>query len=375
AIGGGSASAGGCEHPAAEGAVGAGGVPGAEPMPLTTPRFWYASRCSWQAWLLRPCGWLYGLAVRLHRRSVRPRRCGVPVLSIGNLTLGGTGKTPLGIALALGLAERGWRVAVLLRGYGGGRQESCLLTPASRFEEVGDEALEYGLALGDGAVWVGSNRCRSAERAVAAGADLILLDDGLQHWPLARDLDVSVLDGRHGLGNRLVFPAGPLREPISQLARADVLVLTGSSPGASPAADQGMACPAAWPAVKPWFSVRFCLEPPSQILGKRLLGFCGIGLPEKFFAALRACGLQVVATQSFPDHHIYADSDLQRLLDLAHANGAHLVTTVKDGQRLPSRFRDAVSLVPLRVEPTSLEPLLTLLDRRLSVLVGLSPSG
>lgn len=339
-------------------------------MPLTTPRFWYQSRRGWQAWLLLPLGWLYGTAVGLHRRSTRPWRCGVPVLSIGNLTLGGTGKTPLGIALAQGLAARGWRVAVLLRGYGAQRRQACLVTAASRFEEVGDEALEYGQSLGEDVVWVGSNRRQSAKLAVAAGADLILLDDGLQHWPLARDLDVSVLDARHSLGNRWVFPAGPLREPLRQLARADVLVLTGSAaPVASPAASQ-LGPPGGWPAGKPWFAVRFCLEPPDHLLGSRLLAFCGIGLPEKFFAALRACGLQVVATESFPDHHVYAESDLQRLLDLAHANGARLVTTVKDGQRLPPRFRDGVSLVPLRVEPASLEPLLLWLDRRLAPLAG-----
>lgn len=358
-------------------------------MPLTTPRFWYASRRSWQAWLLAPFGWLYGRAVGLHRRRTRPWRCGVPVLSIGNLTLGGTGKTPLGIALARGLAQRGWRVAVLLRGYGARRRESRLLTPASRFEDVGDEALEYGLGLGAGsglpaglgpwpvAVWVGSNRCRSAGRAIAAGADLILLDDGLQHWPLARDLDVSVLDGRHGLGNRQVFPAGPLREPIKQLARADVLVLTGSGPAApAPASSEtDPCCPPEWPTDQPSFAVRFRLEPPPELVGQPLLAFCGIGLPQKFFAALRGCGLELVATESFPDHHVYADSDLNRLLDLAHANGAHLVTTVKDGQRLPPGFREAVTLVPLRVEPTSLEPLLDLLDRRLAVLAGPHPRG
>jgi tetraacyldisaccharide 4'-kinase len=334
-------------------------------MPLTTPRFWYLRRPSWQAWLLCPLAWLYGVAVRLHRGSTRPRRCGVPVLSIGNLTLGGTGKTPLGIALARGLARRGWRVAVLLRGYGARRLQPCPVTAASRVEEVGDEALEYAQSLGEGVVWVGSNRGQSAAQAQAAGADLILLDDGLQHWALARDLDVSVLDGRHGLGNRLVFPAGPLREPVGQLARADVLVLTGSDP-ATPAPAQ----PQGWPGHKPWFSVRFCLEPPPELQGQALLAFCGIGLPQKFFAALRACGLQLAATESFPDHHVYAESDLLRLLDLAQANGARLVTTVKDGQRLPSRFREAVSLVPLRVEPASLEPLLALLDRRLMTLTG-----
>lgn len=339
-------------------------------MPLRTPRFWYQPRPRWQAWLLSPLAWLYGAAVSLHRRSTPPRRCGVPVLSIGNLTLGGTGKTPLAIALARGLGQRGWRVAVLLRGYGAGRRQAGAVSAASRFEEVGDEALEYAQSLGEGVVWVGSNRSHSAARAVAAGADLILLDDGLQHWALARDLDVSVLDARHGLGNRQVFPAGPLREPAGHLARADVLVLTGSAPVAT-----ALSRPLEWPQHKPCFPVQFCLEPPPQLQGRALVAFCGIGLPEKFFAALRACGLELAATECFPDHHVYAASDLQRLLDLAQANGARLVTTVKDGQRLPARFQGAVTLVPLRVEPATLEPLLALLDQRLSAVAGRSARG
>jgi len=334
-------------------------------MPLTTPRFWYQRRRSWQAWLLWPLAWLYGRAVTLHRRSTRRWLCPVPVLSIGNLTLGGTGKTPLGIALAKGLGGRGWRVAVLLRGYGTRTSHSCPVTAASSCSEVGDEAMEYAQSLGEGVAWVGSNRCQSAALAVAAGATLILLDDGLQHWRLARDLDLSLLDRHHELGNRLVFPAGPLREPLDQLARADGLVFTGAEP-----VGQMPPIPAGWPSHKPRFAVRFCLEPPPQLQQQRLVAFCGIGLPEKFFSALRSCGLQLVATESFPDHHVYADSDLQFLLDLANANGACLVTTVKDGQRLPHRFREAVSLVPIRVEPATLTPLLNWLDQRLGALAG-----
>ena len=345
-------------------------------MPLTTPKFWYQRRRHWLAWLLWPLAWLYGAAVGVHRRCTRRRHCAVPVLSIGNLTLGGTGKTPLGIALAQGLGRRGWRVAVLLRGYGARRRQACPVTATSRVEEVGDEALEYGQSLGAGVVWVGSNRCQSAALAQAAGASLILLDDGLQHWPLARDLDITVLDHRHGLGNRLVFPAGPLREPLGQLARADALVLTGFGAPAPPGGPLSpWAPPPAWPQGKPWFGVRFCLQPPAALRGQPLLAFCGIGLPEKFFGALRACGLELVATESFPDHHVYAEADLQRLLDLAHANGAHLVTTVKDGQRLPARFREVVSLVPLTVEPASLEPLLQWLDQRLAPLAGAASGG
>ncbi len=332
---------------------------------LNTPGFWYQQRPNWMARVLLPLGWLYGVAVAIHRRSSRPLRCGLPVVSIGNLTLGGTGKTPLGIALAQGLDRRGWRVAVLLRGHGSRPSESRPVGASSRVEDVGDEALEYRRALGNGKIWVGSNRRRSVALAKAAGADLILLDDGMQHWPIARDLDVSLLDAHHQLGNRLVFPAGPLREPRAQLARADLLVLTEADsldPAASP--------PPEWPAVKPWFAVRFCLEPPPQLMGIGLVAFCGIGLPQKFFAALRYSGLELLVAESFPDHHVYADRELHRLLDLAAAKDALLVTTVKDGQRLPDWCKDRVILVPMRVDHTSMEPLLGYLEQHLVANVG-----
>lgn len=298
-------------------------------MPLATPGFWYGSRASWQARLLRPCGWLYGLAVAGHRATSRPLRLPVPVLSIGNITLGGTGKTPLVIALALEFCRRGLRPAVLSRGYGSGRRDPLLVHGELPVSIAGDEALELALALaGSGAaVWAGSNRAASARRALAAGAELLLLDDGLQHWRLARDCDVTVLDARQRLGNGLTFPAGPLREPARALGRAQLLVLTGAGdpgPGGLP-----------WPKGKPWLAVPSALAVPPALRGRPLLAFCGIGLPQKFFAALREQGCWLVGCEEFPDHHPYARGDLERLLALAQAKQeATLVTTVKDWQRL-----------------------------------------
>ena len=201
-------------------------------MPRNAPSFWYQPRLSGLARVLLPLSWLYGAGVWLHRSTTRPLPLPVPVISIGNITLGGTGKTPVVIGLARALQQRGYAVAVLLRGYGTKRREPMLVTPAASYAEVGDEALEYAHQLEQVQIWVGSNRRLGARRAIDQGATLLLLDDGLQHWPLARDLDVTLLDAQHGLGNGQVFPAGPLREPASQLGRADLLVLTGSGTGA-----------------------------------------------------------------------------------------------------------------------------------------------
>jgi len=248
------------------------------------------------------------------------------------------------------LQQRGYAVAVLLRGYGTKRREPMLVTPGESYAEVGDEALEYAHQLEQVQIWVGSNRRLGARLAIDQGATLLLLDDGLQHWPLARDLDVSVLDAQHGLGNGQVFPAGPLREPASQLGRADLLVLTGTGVGS------GGPAQLPWPSQKPRCCLHFQLDVPHGLQGRPLVAFCGIGLPQKFFQALGALGLRVIAQESFPDHHPYAEAELEHLLAVAQAQGAVLVTTSKDANRLPLQYRSKVVPIPLSIDPVTLNP-------------------
>ena len=319
-------------------------------MPRKAPSFWYQPRLSGLARVLLPLSWLYGVGVWLHRSTTRPLRLPVPVISIGNITLGGTGKTPVVIGLARALQQRGYAVAVLLRGYGTKRREPMLVTPGESYAEVGDEALEYAHQLEQVQIWVGSNRRLGARLAIDQGATLLLLDDGLQHWPLARDLDVSVLDAQHGLGNGQVFPAGPLREPASQLGRADLLVLTGSDVGS------GGPAQLPWPSQKPRCCLHFQLDVPHGLQGRPLVAFCGIGLPQKFYQALGALGLRVIAQESFPDHHPYAEAELEHLLAVAQAQGAVLVTTSKDANRLPLQYRSKVVPIPLSIDPVTLNP-------------------
>ena len=315
---------------------------------LPTPRFWYFPKITTLARLLQPLGWLYGLVVGLDRHRSRPMRLRVPVVSIGNITLGGTGKTPLVIALAPQLQRRGHRVAVLLRGYGAQRRGPCRVDPSHTAADVGDEAMELQRSLPGVPVWVGSDRVAAGRAAIATGADVLLLDDGLQHWRLARDCDITVLEGAHGLGNGLVFPAGPLREPVRELARADLLVLTGAMGGPHGA---GLGVPPAWPPAKPCFTLAGWIDAPEALVGQSLLAFCGIGLPAKFFAALRQAGFQLTATACFPDHHPYAHADLERLQHRADCDSATLVTTVKDWQRLPLAWQARVVAMPLVLNP------------------------
>lgn len=309
---------------------------------MATPDFWYLRRPTAVARLLQPLGWLYGLVVRWHRGISRSVCLPVPVVSVGNITLGGTGKTPLVIALARELQCQGWRVAVLLRGYGSKRQVPCRVGVGHSAAAVGDEALELHQQLPAAQVWVGRDRLASAQAAIAAGATLLLLDDGLQHWRLARDCDISVLDRVHGIGNGLVFPAGPLREPVGELGRADLLVLTGGGTGHEP--------PLRWPAAKPLIRLASWIKPPPGLVGQPLVAFCGIGLPAKFFAALDQAGLLVVERLGFPDHHPYAQSEIDHLQHRADALHATLVTTLKDWQRLPGGWQQRVVALPLQLD-------------------------
>jgi tetraacyldisaccharide 4'-kinase len=328
---------------------------------LRAPTSWYRPQPTLGCRALQVLGVFYGLAVAWARGRAARLRLPVPVISVGNITLGGSGKTPLVIALAQELQRRGQRVAVLLRGYGGRCDGVLLVEAGHEAAVVGDEALEYRQQLPEAQVWVGRDRLRSGGAAIAAGATVLLLDDGLQHWRLARDLDITVLDRAHGLGNRLVFPAGPLREPVGQLGRADLLVLTGSGPAA------GTTAPLPWPAAKPQVAVASWIAPPPGLAAVPLVAFCGIGLPAKFFAALEGAGLRVLEQRSFPDHHPYAPSELEGLQQRARTLHATLVTTVKDWQRLPSAWQAQVVPLPLVLDPQAVQVLTDLVLDRLAI--------
>ncbi len=334
---------------------------------LDTPRFWYVRHQALFARLLQPLASLYALGVRCHRCFTKPVRLPVAVVSVGNITLGGTGKTPLVIALARQLQRRGFCVAVLLRGYGSSHHGSSRVGQGSSIAQVGDEALELHQQLPEAQVWVGRDRVASAREAIAAGATLLLVDDGLQHWRLARDCDITVLDQAHGLGNGLVFPAGPLREPAAELGRADLLVLTASGAGGQ--------APLNWSAAKPLIRLSGWVKVPPGLKDQRLIAFCGIGLPAKFFAALDQAGLLVVQRLGFPDHHPYAQADLERLQHRANALHATLVTTVKDWQRLPHGWQQRVVALPLELDSAAVAAITAATLRQLGRATEASADG
>jgi tetraacyldisaccharide 4'-kinase len=304
---------------------------------MRAPEFWHEPP-GLAAGLLAPVGAAWDIAARLRRAVARPYRAPVPVLCVGNLVAGGSGKTPIVLALAELFTERRIAVHVVSRGYGGELAGPARVDPDLQdAAAVGDEAL---LIAARTPCWVARDRASGIAAAAEAGAAVILLDDGFQNPGVAKDLSLVVVDSEYGFGNGRVIPAGPLREPVAAgLARADAIVLFGNGP-----APQGLgtvSCPI-WRAVlEPVNSERFA--------GARLAAFAGIGRPEKFFAMLRRLGATLVAAKSFPDHHPYRAAEIARLRETAAREDALLVTTAKDWVRLSPALREGIEVLDIEV--------------------------
>lgn len=279
-----------------------------------TPDFWYKPR-GWQSALLTPAAALYEFGRRHHARAVAQAPA-LPVICIGNIVAGGSGKTPAARALiTLALDEHiAIRPYFLTRGYGG--DESRLLENHAP-------------------VIIDSDRLNGARRAAAAGADLVIMDDGFQNPHIRATLNIVVIDGAVAFGNECLIPAGPLREPLADgFARADAFIIVG--------ADRHHIA-RRLPNGKPVFTA--VLRPRagfSVISTHPYVAFAGLGRPQKFRDTLDECGVRVVAFVGFPDHHPYTRHDIKQLLELGRTYNADLITTEKDAARLPPDFTPVV---------------------------------
>jgi tetraacyldisaccharide 4'-kinase len=305
--------------------------------------------------LLAPLGAAWSGAARLRRAVARPYRAPVPVVCVGNLVAGGSGKTPVVLSLAGLLAERGVAVHVVTRGYGGRLAGPVRVDPARHDAvEAGDEPL---LIAACAPCWVARDRAAGCRAAAEAGAAAILLDNGFQNPHVAKDLSLVVVDAEYGFGNGRVIPAGPLREPLADgLARTDAVVLIGD--GAAPEAVRAAARPVLRAVLAPVDAARFS--------GVRVVAFAGIGRPAKFFASLHQAGAELVAVRPFADHHRYRDAELARLRAETERSGALLVTTAKDRVRLPEGARDAIDVLEVEIRWADPPAVTRLLSRVLS---------
>lgn len=319
--------------------------------------------------LLPPLSALYKLAVRSRLAAYRnglltTSKLGVPVISVGNITVGGTGKTPLVEFICHTLVREGRRVCVLTRGYGRNDPKNRVVVSDGRFihatvDEAGDEALLLAQnLLGKAAVVSDSNRTAAGVWAMnELAADVFVLDDGFQHLQLARDLNVVTIDASDPWGGNRLLPYGRLREPLAGLDRADCAVITRVEP------DQYVSVIAEIRKMmkgKPVFTSHMCVKGVRTLTGQAtsltslpqpVAAFCGVGNPNSFFRQLNRDGIQLVLAEAFPDHHSYTQAELSSLSQRAVSAGARsLITTAKDAVKLHGIELQPIYVLEIEIE-------------------------
>ncbi len=283
---------------------------------------------------LAPFACLYSLASDMRRQFTTAWRAPKPVVCVGNASVGGAGKTPFAIMLGQMLKDAGHRPHFISRGYGGTNKGPIRVDPDTHTAtDVGDEPL---LLAQHAPTWVSRSKRAGAEAAIAAGADIIILDDGFQNPTIAKDFSILLIDDRQRQNNGKVFPAGPMREPLALAQkRADLVVDIVTTPGA-PIAD-ALATQTAW------------LEPETTPNVGRVLAFCGIANPDRFFDMLQQLGFDVADAIAFPDHYQYSTKNIEILKARAAKLNATLMTTEKDWVRINLEMRDTINTLPVRM--------------------------
>ncbi|WP_337266226.1 tetraacyldisaccharide 4'-kinase [Oryzifoliimicrobium ureilyticus] len=300
------------------------------------PPFWW-EKADWRARVLFPFAAIYGYVAGRRMLRAQPPAVGVPVICIGNFTVGGAGKTPTAIAMARVAIANGFKPGFLSRGYGGSIDVTTVVDPHHhRATAVGDEPL---LLAREATTVIARRRIDGARRLVAEGVDLIIMDDGFQSARLTIDYALLVIDAGRGLGNGHIVPAGPVRAPLGQqLARTDGILKVGDGN----AADRVVRTAAR--AAKPFFEAKVEVSRGGNLVGKRVLAFAGIADPSKFFRTVEASGAEIVQKRAFGDHEHLRDDEISELLTEARQDGLLIVTTAKDFVRLSGHHGKSAEL-------------------------------
>lgn len=292
---------------------------------MREPAFWWRPPGLMSS-LLAPLGTAYG-KIAEQRMLKRGTPAGIPVICIGNFTLGGAGKTPTALMIVSMLREMGATPYCLTRGYGGSLEGPHLVdVEKDSAASVGDEALLLARAA---PTVVSRNRVQGAAFAKARGASVIVMDDGLQNASLAKSLTIAVVDGRRGIGNGQVFPSGPLRAPLDiQMKRCDALLVVGDATGTQEVVSHAGTRSVLHGRLAPDKAAIGVLQ------GRNVLAFAGIGDPDKFFATVESCGIAIAERRAFADHHRFTAEEAAELVMAAEHDGLSLLTTEKDHARM-----------------------------------------
>ncbi len=320
---------------------------------MRTPTYWKDRNLTSD--ILLPLGKLYALATALRLKWQHPKHASVPVICIGNLTAGGSGKTPTALSLARMLLDKGKKPFFVSRGYGG-KLTGVRVDPARHTAaEVGDEPLLLSRLA---PVIVNPDRYAAAQMAVKEGADVIIMDDGFQNPGLYKDLSLLVFDGSFGFGNGRPVPAGPLRENLAAgLKRAQGIIVIGNDDCNLSALAPDL----------PHFHGRVIATPLKQA-PTEVIAFAGIGRPQKFYDSLRQCGLNPLKTHDFPDHHFYTRAELEAILQEATELQAPVYTTTKDFVKIPAELQKSFNVLEIDIAWENPEKLQTFILKKAGLL-------
>lgn len=308
---------------------------------MKTPRFW--QKDSWMSNLLLPLSKIYAAATALRIKLHVPYKAKYPVICIGNLTAGGTGKTPVSLSVAEILQNMGKKPFFISRGYGGRIHNVIVNKQVHTPKQVGDEPL---LLAEQAPTVVNPDRAAAAQMAIAHGADCLVMDDGFQNPGLYKNISFLVFDGNYGIGNGRVIPAGPLREPLDKgLKRAQAAIILGEDK-TNIASKINL----------PIFYGEITEQQPENT-SRPVLAFAGIGHPEKFYNSLAKCGLNVVKTHNFPDHYFYTRAELNKLVEYAKKHDLDIYTTSKDFVKIPLSLQKEFKVLQIKVQWQNLDKL------------------
>ena len=317
---------------------------------MKTPEFWKSKNLL--ADILTPLGLIYGLATALRLRFKKSRKVPYPVICIGNLTAGGTGKTPVSVSIAALLQQAGKRPFFITRGYGGKSRNIFADAKKYNVRKTGDEPL---LLARQAPTVINPDRATGAELAIKNGADTIIMDDGFQNPGLYKDLSFLVFDGTTGIGNGKCIPAGPLRETFAAgIKRAQAIIILGEDKHNLAAQTKEL----------PIFKGSVVAKKP-EINNNEIIAFAGIGRPEKFYTSLRELGFKLLKTVDFPDHHQYTMAELKKLITEAQKKNAVLFTTAKDFVKIPPQIQKHFHVLDIEISWENEENLRAFLHQNL----------
>ena len=328
------------------------------------PKFWFAETHSLFSLLMEPISWFYELIHKARHKKTKPWMAPIPVICIGNLLIGGQGKTPIALSIGQLLKNKGLKVHFLSRGYGGIIKGPIKVNPSEHTSrEVGDEPL---LLAQECETWVSSNRTLGIQSAYQDGAEIIITDDGFQDPSINKDLSVIVIDGEVGFGNGRLLPSGPLRENIYfGLSRAQAVVIMGNDHSNIKEKLNGFLSNQHNNAIKVLEATIVPKTNIGKIKNTRLYAFSGIGHPKKFFDTLERIGCCVIAKIKYRDHHQFSPREVKELVKSAKKQEAMLVTTSKDYARLSNEQKKYVTEILVKVEWGNINDLKILLEKNL----------